>query len=89
MVVAPVTEEAVFRGALYGSLSVAIGLARGRVAVVAIFAAVHAHALALVPLFGLALLLTWCYERTGSIFAGVVVHALSNAASLVPLLLAR
>lgn len=89
VVVAPFAEEAVFRGTLYPAVRRYLGAPAAALVVSAIFAAIHANALALVPLFGLALLLTWCYERTGSIFAGVVVHALSNAASLVPLLLAR
>jgi len=87
--VAPFAEEAVFRGTLYPALRRYLGVGWAAVLVSAFFAIIHMNALNLVPLFGLALLLTWCYERTGSILAGVAVHALSNAASLVPLLLLR
>lgn len=89
VVVAPFAEEAVFRGTLYPAVRRHLGARGAAVVVSALFAAIHANWLALVPLFALALLLTWCYERTGSIFACVVVHALSNASSLVPLLLTR
>lgn len=89
VVVAPFAEEAVFRGTLYPAARSLLGVRWAAVAVSALFAAIHMNLLASVPLFGLALLLTWCYERTGSILAGVIVHAGSNAASLIPLLLAR
>ncbi len=89
ILVAPFAEEAVFRGTLYPAARSLLGVRWGAVVVAALFAGIHGNLLAGVPLFGLALLLTWCYERTGSILAGVIVHATSNAASLLPLLLAR
>ena len=52
-----------------------------------LFAAVHGSLTALVPLFVLALVLCWVYERSGSLVAPVVVHMLNNATSLLPLFL--
>jgi membrane protease YdiL (CAAX protease family) len=48
-----------------------------------LFALIHGDAVAFVPLFLLALILTWLYERTGSLLAPITAHALFNAVNLV------
>ena len=87
IVVAPVTEELLFRGALFGSLRPRIGSRAAAVLSSLLFAAVHGSLTALAPLFVLALVLCWVYERSGSLVAPVVVHMLFNATSLLPLFL--
>ena len=42
-----------------------------------------------IPLFVLALALTWLYEKTGSLLAPIVAHSLFNAANLALLILAN
>ena len=92
VIIAPFAEESIFRGMLYplgrkllgGTRQGAIGSA---VATSALFAAIHQSLTALVPLFVLALVLTWVFEKTNSLTAVVVAHALNNFTSLLPLLL--
>jgi membrane protease YdiL (CAAX protease family) len=42
-------------------------------------------AAALVPLFVLALALTWLYEKTGNLLAPIAAHSFFNAANLIVL----
>lgn len=86
--IAPFTEEAVFRGLLYPALRARMpgGPFAAAVVVSLLFAAIHGSLLAFVPLFVLAMVLTWVMERTNSLLACVIVHAIHNAASVLPLL---
>lgn len=86
--VAPFTEEAVFRGLLYPSLRKVLpgGAFGAAVAVSLLFAAIHGSLVAFVPLFVLAMLLAGVMERTNSLLACVVVHAIHNGTSLVPMM---
>jgi hypothetical protein len=52
----------------------------------ALFALIHADAAIFVPLFVLALALTWLYEFTDNLLAPIVAHSLFNAANLVVLI---
>ncbi len=92
--VAPFTEECIFRGMLYPGLKRALGGRKnaaiwGAVIVSAIFAAVHANLYAAVPLFVLAMVLNWVFEKTNSLAACVIAHALHNGITMIPLLLLR
>ena len=93
VVVAPIVEETIFRGALYPALRDTVGGARGvwvaAVVVSALFAAVHAHPASFLPLFCLAMVFTWVFERTNSLATVIVAHAFFNGASMIPLLVAR
>lgn len=59
------------------------------VGVSGLFALIHGDVAIFVPLFALALALTWLYEKTGSLLAPIAVHGLFNAANLVLLVLAK
>jgi membrane protease YdiL (CAAX protease family) len=94
VLIAPFTEEAIFRGLLYPAIRDAgpagrAGAIRAAILVSGIFAVVHRSATAALGLFCLALVLTWIYERTNSLLAIVITHGTNNLLSLVPLLLAR
>jgi membrane protease YdiL (CAAX protease family) len=52
-----------------------------------LFALIHVNAPTFVPLFVLALALTWLYEKTDCLLASIMVHSLFNAANLVVLFL--
>ncbi len=86
--VAPFTEECVFRGLLYPALRRAVpgGPFGAAVVVSVLFAAIHGSLLAFLPLFLLAMVLSGVMERTNSLLACVVVHAVHNATSLAPML---
>lgn len=83
VVLAPVAEEFIFRGLLYPFVK-QLGSPRGALfGVNALFALIHLDVGTLVPLFALALALTWLYERTDNLLAPIAAHSLFNAANLV------
>ena len=85
VVIAPVAEEFIFRGVLYPFVK-QLGYPRfAWIGVNFLFALIHMDAAALVPLFVLALALTWLYERTDNLLAPITAHSLFNAANLVVL----
>jgi len=89
VVLAPVAEEFIFRGMLY-PLVKQLGSPRyAWFGVNAIFALIHLDVGTLVPLFALALALTWLYERTDNLLAPIIAHGLFNVVNLVLLCLAR
>jgi len=89
VVLAPVAEEFIFRGMLY-PLVKQLGSPRYALfGISAIFAAIHFDAGTFVPLFALALALTWLYEKTDNLLAPITAHALFNAANLVLLFFAQ
>lgn len=85
MFLAPVSEELVFRGVMYGGLKNRIGAVFSAVIVSVLFAAVHFSLPAFMPIFVLSLLLIAVYERYGDLRASMVVHSLFN--SLMSLLM--
>lgn len=92
VVVAPIGEEAVFRGMFYPIGRSMLAGRRGgaiwaAVLVSALFAVMHMHAVSGLSLFVLALVLTWVFERTNSLLTVIVAHALWNLMSVLPLLL--
>ena len=89
VVLAPVAEEFIFRGILYPFVK-QLGSPRAAFfGVSAIFAAIHFDAGTFVPLFALALALTWLYEKTDNLLAPIAAHSLFNAANLVILCLVK
>jgi len=88
VVVAPVTEEVLFRGMLYLPLRSRMGPVGGALAACALFAAVHFYALGLMHLFVMALILTALFEVTGSLYLPMVAHAVHNAVTIMVVLAA-
>jgi len=89
IVLAPVAEEFIFRGVLY-PLVKQLGYPRlAWIGVNAVFAIIHLDAGTLVPLFALALALTWLYEQTDNLLAPIAAHSLFNTANLVLLSFAQ
>jgi hypothetical protein len=85
VVIAPVAEEFIFRGVLYPFVK-QLGYPRfAWLGVNFLFALIHMDAAALVPLFVLALALTWLYERTDNLLAPITAHSLFNVANLLVL----
>jgi len=91
IVVAPLCEEIIFRGALFGYLRTRLPRALAFALPALIFAAAHvdkrsdAHLLA--PLFVLALIHSKAYERTGRIGVVIISHALFNLTTIGAILL--
>ena len=83
VVCAPLYEETVFRGMIYGSLSRRFGRWAAIVVTSVLFALVHLNWVdpnfgPLLALFVLSLALTWAYERTGTLAAPIAFHAAFN-----------
>ncbi|MCB1226533.1 MAG: CPBP family intramembrane metalloprotease [Verrucomicrobiales bacterium] len=88
VVVAPLVEETLFRGFIYGVIKrftdgwFAAGVSS------LLFALAHFHLGSALPLFVLALGFTLAYERTGSLLVPMAMHALFNTTTLVLLIFA-
>ena len=86
IVLAPVAEEFIFRGMLFPFIK-QLGFPRlAWFGVSGLFALIHLDAATFLPLFVLALALTWLYDVTGSLLAPIAAHALFNALNLLVLL---
>jgi len=87
VILAPLAEEFLFRGLLYPFIK-QLGWPRLALCGVSfLFALIHFDAATFIPLFVLALVLTWLYEKTDNLLAPITVHALFNAANLALLAL--
>jgi membrane protease YdiL (CAAX protease family) len=82
VVAAPLAEELIFRGCLYGFLR----QTGGRIVAIAVtsvlFALIHGHIPSLPGLVILAVGLSLLYEKTGSLWAPTLLHAAFNGLSI-------
>jgi CAAX protease family protein len=87
-VIAPICEEVLFRGYIFGALSKWRGWLPAAVMTGVLFGAVHvgsAPALDLVPLGVLGFMLCVLYRRTGSLYPCIAVHSLNNSVAFAGL----
>lgn len=82
IVIAPIAEELVFRGVLLPLLARWIGPLRGVLLVSVLFAAIHWHLAALLPLFVVSVCLCMAYAYSRSLTVPIVMHILFNAVHL-------
>lgn len=87
VIVAPICEEFLFRGYLYGTAKRYVGMPGALLATSALFAAVHMHLPAFGGLFFLSVGFTLLYESSQTIWAPVIMHSAFNLFSLVASLL--
>jgi membrane protease YdiL (CAAX protease family) len=86
VLLAPVAEEAVFRGIIYPAIK-QFGYPRLALwGTSLLFAAVHMNLVTFVPLATLAVVLTMLYERTDNLLAPITAHVLFNALNFATLL---
>ena len=83
VIIAPMTEETLFRGIILRGL-----LSRHRPAIAVVlsaflFGAIHANPWQLLSAFFLGLVFGWFYLRTGSLLLCVLAHAMANGLTLV------
>lgn len=81
-------EELLFRGILYNVARRYVGAVSGATIAGLIFALMHHIESQVLGLFVLALILTWLYDRTGRLVAGMTLHAVNNFVALALTLLA-
>jgi membrane protease YdiL (CAAX protease family) len=86
VVLAPVAEEFIFRGMLFPFIRQLGYLRLAWLGVSALFALIHWDGATFVPLFVLALALTWLYVKTGNLLAPIAAHALFNAVNFAVLM---
>ena len=82
LIEAPVLEELLFRGALFGGLTKIMPLWPAIVLSGFIFAVIHINAATLIPLWFLGVAFAWLYVRTGTLLAPMAVHFTFNAVNL-------
>lgn len=78
VIVAPLAEELLFRGYLYGKLRKSVPIWLAVLATSLLFAAIHGQWNVAVDVFALSLVMCGLREITGSIWAGVVLHTMKN-----------
>jgi hypothetical protein len=78
---APLCEEFIFRGLIFGGLRRSMPVWQAVVVSAAVFAAVH-PTLSLLPVFVVGLCTACVYERNKTLLAPMLVHAGYNAAMI-------
>jgi len=89
LVLAPVSEELIFRGIMYPALK---GFGMPRFAfwsTAAVFALIHFNAATFLSLFAFACLLNVLYEKTGNLLTCMVAHTSFNAINLAMLVVTQ
>ena len=82
VVAAPLCEEFIFRGLVFGGLRRSMGLVPSMLMSSALFSIIHPAA-SVLPVFVLGLCTAYVYDKTRALLAPVLVHALYNAVVLV------
>ncbi|HBO87188.1 MAG TPA: hypothetical protein DD620_00360 [Verrucomicrobia bacterium] len=82
ILIAPLYEEILFRGILFPKIIQKTGLINALIITSLLFAALHFHIPALLPLFALSTLLSLVYWWSGSLWNCIVIHMLFNAGSI-------
>lgn len=79
VILAPVFEELVFRGFLFGGLKSRMGGWGAASLTSTIFALLHGYSvIGLLATFGYGMVFCWLYARSGSLWPGIVAHAVFN-----------
>lgn len=84
---APLVEEVFFRGVFFPALARHRGIPAAVVLVSMLFAFIHGHPPAALPLFVVGTTLATAYLYTGSLLVPIFIHAIFNSVNLAALLL--
>lgn len=88
LIFAPVFEEIVFRGILFGTLRRRVPFLVAALASAALFALAHGYGpLGFVTVSASGVIWAWSYERTRSLIPGMLAHGLNNALVCTAMLL--
>jgi len=85
-VIAPITEETLFRGLIYGAISKWLKPLPTILITAAVFGAVHMDVIFFFPLFLIGVLLGWARHTSKSIWFPVGIHMLQNTIAFYALL---
>ena len=86
-IVAPIFEETVFRGFLFGWLRGHIGWIPAAIVSGLVFSAFHVELALILPLWLLGIVLALVYEKSKSLFPGMLIHGLFNITGTVLIIL--
>ena len=87
-IIAPIAEEIIFRGYLYGKLRKRLNLPISILLVSLLFAVLHGQWNVGVNVFAVSIVLCSLREITGTIYAGILVHIIKNAVAFYLLFIA-
>ena len=79
VLVAPLTEELLFRGVFLRGFVARYGASRALLLSSTLFALAHFYPIKFLSTFAIGLLLGWLYLKFGTIWPGVMAHAMNNA----------
>jgi membrane protease YdiL (CAAX protease family) len=82
VVVAPLVEEIFFRGFVFAGLRNRYGWQKAALSSAALFGLIHFTPTAIIPIFLLGYVFAYLYQRSGSLWPGILMHASSNAVAL-------
>lgn len=88
-VIAPLKEEAVFRGMVYPPLLQEYGKGKAMLLTGLFFALLHFDMVRFIPLFLGGVLLAWIYEKTASIWPSIIAHGTWNVLMAIALWMQR
>ncbi len=77
-VLAPLVEETLFRGVIFGSLQAYFGKWTAALISAAIFSGLHLQVYGFIPRFFLGIALVYLYDKYKSLYPSVGLHALNN-----------
>ena len=80
-VLAPLVEETLFRGIIFGSLQAYFGKWTSAVLSAVIFSGLHFQAYGFFPRFMLGMVLVYLYDKYKSLYPAIALHALNNIAA--------
>ena len=83
VVFAPLFEEIFFRGFVYKGLRNSWGWWPAALGSAAVFSMAHLQLTVFVPIFALGVALAWVYERTGSLWTSIAMHAIFNGLAVL------
>lgn len=87
---APIVEEIIFRGLLFGALVRSMGFTAAAIISSVVFAAVHGYGLeGTIAVTVTGSLLCWVYWRTGRLWTAMLAHGVHNALVTLPMWAAR
>ncbi|GEM_PF-3511357 len=81
--IAPITEEIIFRGIFFKQLENHFGLVIGCLMSAVFFALIHAHLIAFVPLFLFAIILNLSFYYTKNLKIPIITHMIFNSMTIV------
>ena len=83
VVIAPIVEEIVFRGLLFGAFAGRLGVLGSAVVTALLFGAAHGDPVLFPTLAAMGFVAALAYAATGNLWVAIVLHALNNALGAV------